>query len=93
MIGLTRREVLISLAASSASRGVALATSTTAEKTVRNPNVVYGGTSLPLGVRSRFVDNSNGLVVHVLEAGFEEKSRPCVLFSMVFRSSPTAGAR
>ncbi len=79
MFGLTRREVLISLAALSASRGVALATSTTAEKTVRNPNVVYGETSLPLGVRSRFVDNSNGLVVHVLEAGFEEKSRPCVL--------------
>lgn len=36
-------------------------------------------TALPAGIRSRFVDNSNGLVVHVLEAGFEVKCRPCVL--------------
>jgi pimeloyl-ACP methyl ester carboxylesterase len=31
------------------------------------------------GIRSRFVDNSNGLVMHVLEAGVDEKGRPCVL--------------
>jgi pimeloyl-ACP methyl ester carboxylesterase len=49
------------------------------EKMLRNPNVVYGETSLPLEMRSRFVDNSNGLVAHVLEAGFEVKNRPCVL--------------
>ena len=34
---------------------------------------------LPRGVRSRFVDNGNGLVMHVLEAGFETAGRPCVL--------------
>ncbi len=34
---------------------------------------------LPAGLRSRFVDNSNGLVMHVLEAGFETKGRPCLL--------------
>ena len=34
---------------------------------------------LPRGVRSRFVDNGNGLVMHVLEAGFEHSGRPCVL--------------
>jgi pimeloyl-ACP methyl ester carboxylesterase len=34
---------------------------------------------LPAGIRSRFVDNSNGLSVHVLEAGFESPDRPCVL--------------
>jgi pimeloyl-ACP methyl ester carboxylesterase len=34
---------------------------------------------LPEGIRSRFVDNSNGLSVHVLEAGFETPGRPCVL--------------
>jgi pimeloyl-ACP methyl ester carboxylesterase len=45
----------------------------------RNPNVVYGEDTLPEGVRSRFVDNSNGLVMHVLEAGFEEKDRPCLM--------------
>jgi pimeloyl-ACP methyl ester carboxylesterase len=34
---------------------------------------------LPDGVRSRFVDNINGLRVHVLEAGFEGGSRPGLL--------------
>ena len=34
---------------------------------------------LPRGVRSRFVDNGNGLVMHLLEAGFESPERPCVL--------------
>jgi pimeloyl-ACP methyl ester carboxylesterase len=34
---------------------------------------------LPDTIRSRFVDGINGLRVHVLEAGFESKGRPCVL--------------
>lgn len=34
---------------------------------------------LPVGTRSRFVDNGNGLSMHVLEAGFEDADRPCVL--------------
>jgi pimeloyl-ACP methyl ester carboxylesterase len=34
---------------------------------------------LPPGIRSRFVEGINGLTMHVLEAGFETKSRPCVL--------------
>ncbi len=34
---------------------------------------------LPSGVRSRFVDNANGLRMHILEAGFEAKNRPLVL--------------
>lgn len=34
---------------------------------------------LPQGVRSRFVDGINGLRIHVLEAGYEGKDRPCVL--------------
>jgi pimeloyl-ACP methyl ester carboxylesterase len=34
---------------------------------------------LPAGIRSRFVDNINGLRMHVLEAGFETRGRPCVL--------------
>ena len=36
-------------------------------------------TSLPPGIRSGFVDGVNGLRMHVLEAGFEEQDRPCVL--------------
>ena len=34
---------------------------------------------LPAGVRSRFVDDINGLRMHLLEAGFESAGRPCVL--------------
>ena len=34
---------------------------------------------LPAGIRSRYVDNINGLRIHVLEAGFETPGRPCVL--------------
>jgi pimeloyl-ACP methyl ester carboxylesterase len=34
---------------------------------------------LPPEIRSRFVEGINGLRIHVLEAGFETKGRPCVL--------------
>ena len=39
----------------------------------------YSPTVLPPGIRSRFVSGINGLTMHVLEAGFETKGRPCVL--------------
>ena len=51
----------------------------TAEKKVRNQDVAYGEASLPVGIRSQFVDNANGLMMHVLEAGIAEKDRPCAL--------------
>ena len=35
--------------------------------------------TLPRGIRSRFVEGINGLTVHILEAGYEEKGRPCLL--------------
>jgi len=34
---------------------------------------------LPATIRSRYVDDINGLAMHVLEAGFETKGRPCLL--------------
>ena len=34
---------------------------------------------LPDGIRTRIVDNNNGLAMRVLEAGFETDGRPCVL--------------
>ncbi len=39
----------------------------------------YPESWLPPGVRSRFVEDVNGLRMHVLEAGFETPGRPCVL--------------
>ena len=35
--------------------------------------------ALPSGIRSCFVNNVNGLTMHVLEAGYEGTGRPCVL--------------
>ncbi|MBV8936168.1 MAG: alpha/beta fold hydrolase, partial [Alphaproteobacteria bacterium] len=34
---------------------------------------------LPPGIRSRLIPDINGLTMHVLEAGFEGKDRPCVV--------------
>lgn len=34
---------------------------------------------LPAGIRSRHVDDVNGLRMHILEAGFERTGRPCLL--------------
>ena len=34
---------------------------------------------LPSTIRSRYVDDINGLRMHVLESGFETRGRPCVL--------------
>ena len=34
---------------------------------------------LPSAIRSRYVENINGLAMHVLEAGFETRGRPCLL--------------
>jgi pimeloyl-ACP methyl ester carboxylesterase len=44
-----------------------------------NENVEYGKNTLPTGVRSRRIDTHNGVVLHVLEAGFETPGRPCVV--------------
>lgn len=35
--------------------------------------------TLPKGIRSRFVEGVNGLTMHVLEAGYQEAGRPCLL--------------
>jgi pimeloyl-ACP methyl ester carboxylesterase len=41
--------------------------------------VPYDPAVLPSGIRSRFVNDINGLRMHVLEAGHETKGRQCVL--------------
>ncbi len=35
--------------------------------------------TLPLGIRSRIIDNNNGVKMHMLESGFQDRSRPCVV--------------
>src|SRR5438105_14473972 len=39
----------------------------------------HGNSTLPPGIRSRVIENINGLSMHVLEAGFETPGQPCVL--------------
>ncbi len=43
------------------------------------PLTALSPTALPPGIRSRFVNDINGLTMHILEAGFESEDRPCVL--------------
>jgi len=45
----------------------------------KNRNVEYGQDTLPLGIRSRRINNNNGVTMHILEAGFESAKRPCVV--------------
>src|SRR5271163_2652704 len=70
----TRRQHLRTLAGGLTCLSVAIKVS------AANPNVAYGPATLPSSIRSRFLDNINGLRVHILEAGFETPNRPCVLF-------------
>src|SRR5215204_1194445 len=44
-----------------------------------NPDVAYGTTTIPAGIRSRLVTGVNGITMHALEAGFETPNRPAVL--------------
>ena len=70
---MTRRQCLLGMAAGLAYAGM------TPTAQAANQNVLYGQNAIPAGIRSRLVKNVNGLTVHILEAGFEEKNRPCVL--------------
>ena len=69
----TRRQHIHGLAA-----GFVYAASATLARAA-NQSVEYGKNTIPSGIRSRFVDSINGLRVHMLEAGFEGRDRPCVL--------------
>lgn len=44
-----------------------------------NAPAAYGASTLPAGIRSRFVENGNGLRLHVLEAGSAGEGKPCLL--------------
>jgi pimeloyl-ACP methyl ester carboxylesterase len=80
MRNVTRRRLIQGFAAVLAPAAVTArgrrqqATTTTAPESVS-----YGPAVLPPGIRSRFVENINGLRMHVLEAGFEVKGRPAVV--------------
>jgi pimeloyl-ACP methyl ester carboxylesterase len=69
----SRRGFLLSAAAAGVSVSAAIV------HTDNEKLLPYGNGTLPPGIRSRMVNNVNGLNVHVLEAGFEVPGRPAVL--------------
>jgi pimeloyl-ACP methyl ester carboxylesterase len=77
---LTRRRAIQTVVGAVAP--LALAMKTDAQQPLpagsREPGA-YDAARLPPGIRSRFVDDINGLRMHVLEAGFEPKGRPAVV--------------
>ena len=46
---------------------------------IEGRDTAYGRIPLPAGIRSRMAANGNGLEMHFLEAGFEERGRSCAL--------------
>jgi pimeloyl-ACP methyl ester carboxylesterase len=81
MENVTRRRLMQSLAGA-ALTPVAMAAHARVQQpaTAGAPDAVpYSSAVLPPGIRSRFVENNNGLRMHVLEAGFEVKGRPAVV--------------
>lgn len=83
---LSRRQMLVQTGCMLVARSVlASALDETTEHRSRdgirsNDRVEYGKDTLPMEIRSRRVDNNNGLTMHILEAGFEGPRRPCVVF-------------
>jgi pimeloyl-ACP methyl ester carboxylesterase len=79
----TRRRLIKSLGAALASGALSIEARVTGDpqqsSATSATQVPYDPAVLPPGIRSRFVDNVNGLRMHVLEAGFESKGRQCVL--------------
>ena len=73
MSRMTRRSMLQIMAATP------LAFTARARAQTSNPDVAYGATTIPIGIRSRLIPNINGIPMHALEAGYEGANRPAVL--------------
>jgi pimeloyl-ACP methyl ester carboxylesterase len=76
---MTRRQLLQGLGVVVGAGGVS---SMAVAQTNSTPSVdigAYGAAVLSPGIRSRFVNDVNGLRMHVLEAGYEANNRPAVL--------------
>jgi pimeloyl-ACP methyl ester carboxylesterase len=76
---LTRRHLIKGLAAGLAPALVGVKLNAQRGAAAATEAVPYSPSVLPAGVRSRFVNNGNGIRMHVLEAGFETPNRPAVV--------------
>jgi pimeloyl-ACP methyl ester carboxylesterase len=75
----TRRRVLTAFASLASVPFCGLAGPRSLTRGQLNGNGEDGKATLPSGIRSRYVDTNNSVRMHVLEAGFEDRSRPCVV--------------
>jgi pimeloyl-ACP methyl ester carboxylesterase len=75
----TRRQIMQGAGALAAYSAIAPRLAEAVEPGAANTEVLYGQRTLPVGIRSRRVDNNNGLNMHILEAGFEGPRRPCLV--------------
>jgi pimeloyl-ACP methyl ester carboxylesterase len=79
----TRRRLIKSLGAALVSGALSIEARVTGDpqqlSATSATQLPYDPAVLPPGIRSRFVENVNGLRMHVLEAGFESRGRQCVL--------------
>jgi pimeloyl-ACP methyl ester carboxylesterase len=78
-IELTRRRLLQVMGGIVSSSSAAVIAGAQPAATQQLHAVPYTPGILPAGIRSRFVNNVNGLRVHVLEAGFEARNQPAVV--------------
>jgi pimeloyl-ACP methyl ester carboxylesterase len=76
---ISRRHFLQALSLLATNTAMASDIQATNAGTHDNYKVEYGRTVLPRGVRSRRVDTNNGVVLHILEAGFDGPRKPCVV--------------
>ena len=72
---MTRRDILRTIAALPISATFRI----DARAQQRDADVLYGAGTMPAGIRSRVIQNVNGIPMHVLEAGYQDAKRPAVL--------------
>lgn len=50
------------------------------DNNISSESVLYGADIMPAGIRSRMVEDVNGLSMHILEAGYEDGlNKPCIV--------------
>jgi pimeloyl-ACP methyl ester carboxylesterase len=74
-----RRQILGSAGALAAHAALPWATVLGKNARAENKDVLYGGSTLPSGIRSNRVDTNTGATLHILEAGYDRRAAPCVV--------------
>lgn len=76
---MNRRQMLGSTGAVLAEMALSRAKAQGGNAGSENKDVLYGRTTLPAGIRSKWVNTNTGVTLHVLEAGYESRNNPCAV--------------